>query len=114
MCSIEGTTDKRFNVEVFCQHNLSRGPDGTNTYIGRDIQFGHNLLKISPNQKNIPQPFVTDKGNVLCYNGEIYGLKDNVFDTEWLADRIENDVYNLDNYYGEDGEGDWGDGDERF
>ena len=91
MCSIEGTTDKRFNVEVFCQHNLSRGPDGTNTYIGRDIQFGHNLLKISPNQKNIPQPFVTDKGNVLCYNGEIYGLKDNVFDTEWLADRIENE-----------------------
>jgi len=91
MCSIEGTTDRRFNIEKFCQHNLSRGPDGTNTYIGRDVQFGHNLLKISPNQKNIPQPFVTDKGNVLCYNGEIYGLNENVFDTEWLADRIENE-----------------------
>ena len=89
MCSIEGTTDSRFDIELFCKLNKFRGPDDTNTYITRNIQLGHNLLSISPNKENIPQPFVTEKNNVLCFNGEIYGLEDNVFDTEWLANKIE-------------------------
>ncbi len=89
MCSIEGTTDDHIAIEYYCNLNKFRGPDSTNTYIGREIQLGHNLLKISPNQEDIPQPFVTDKGNVLCYNGEIYGLDELTFDTEWLAKKIE-------------------------
>ena len=89
MCSIEGTTDHDVNIEMFCLQNKFRGPDNTSTYLGRDIQLGHNLLKISPNHKDVPQPFVTKAGNVLCYNGEIYGLEDDVFDTEWLAQKIE-------------------------
>ena len=89
MCSIEGTTDNNFEIEVYCKYNKFRGPDSTNTYATREIQLGHNLLKISPNQFNTPQPFVTDNGNVLCYNGEIYGLGESTFDTEWLAKKIE-------------------------
>ena len=91
MCSIEGTTDHDVNIELFCLQNKFRGPDKTSTYISRELQLGHNLLEISPNKKNIPQPFVTDTGNVLCYNGEIYGLDDSTFDTEWLANKIEKD-----------------------
>lgn len=91
MCSIEGTTDSRYDIETFCNINSFRGPDDSNTYIGRGVQFGHNLLKIQPNQENLPQPFITNNDNVLTYNGEIYGLGDNVFDVEWLANKIEND-----------------------
>ena len=91
MCSIEGTTDPYVDIGKFCLYNKHRGPDDTNTYVSRGIQLGHNLLKIQPNQENIPQPFITEKGNVLTYNGEIYGLGDDTFDVEWLANKIENE-----------------------
>ena len=47
MCSIEGTTDSRYDIETFCNINSFRGPDDSNTYIGRGVQFGQmydNLL----------------------------------------------------------------------
>lgn len=89
MCSIEGFTGHaNFSIEQFTSFNKDRGPDDTNYYEDGHISLGHNLLKISPNNTSKVQPYVTDKGNVLCFNGAIYGIDDQ-WDTEWLANRIE-------------------------
>lgn len=90
MCSIEGTTNTDFDISQFTEINKNRGPDGTNFFKDDNVNFGHNLLAISPNPNNKVQPYVTRKGNVLLYNGEIYGLDDDVWDVEWLAHYIEN------------------------
>ena len=89
MCSIEGTTNPDFDISLFSDLNKCRGPDGTDFYKDENVNFAHNLLEISPNPKRKTQPFVTEKGNVLVYNGEIYGLGDDVWDVEWLANYIE-------------------------
>ena len=91
MCSIEGFTGPQpFTIEEYTKFNKDRGPDDTNYWKDDIVNFGHNLLAISPNDSNKIQPYVTDKGNVLIYNGEIFGLG-NTFDTEWLANKIENE-----------------------
>lgn len=89
MCSIEGTTNTSFDISKFTDINKCRGPDGTHFFEDENVRFGHNLLEISPNPTKKVQPFVTEKGNVLVYNGEIYGLKEDVWDVEWLANCIE-------------------------
>mgnify|MGYP003304148348 CR=1 FL=1 len=89
MCSIEGTTSPDFDIKLFAQANKCRGPDGTGYFKDNKVKFAHNLLAISPNPQQKPQPFITDKGNVLVYNGEIFGLQDNEWDVEWLANYIE-------------------------
>lgn len=91
MCSIEGFTGRNnFTIEQFTSFNKNRGPDDTNYFENGAISLGHNLLKISPNDTNKSQPYVTEQGNVLCFNGAIYGIDDQ-WDTEWLANRIEKD-----------------------
>ena len=89
MCSIEGTTNPNFDISEFAEINKSRGPDATEFYTDSSVRFAHNLLEISPNPKREKQPYITDKGNVLTYNGEIYGLGDDVWDVEWLATYLE-------------------------
>ena len=90
MCSIEGFTGPQpFTIEDFTKFNKDRGPDDTNHWDDGIVHLGHNLLAIAPQPKNKSQPYETDKGNVLCYNGEIYGLDPQIYDTKWLADRIE-------------------------
>ena len=89
MCSIEGTTNPDFDISTFTEVNKCRGPDGTEFFNDGKVNLAHNLLEISPNPKRKIQPFVTEKGNVLVYNGEIYGLGDDVWDVEWLANFIE-------------------------
>ena len=91
MCSIEGTTNTDFDISQFTEINKNRGPDGTNFFKDEEVNFGHNLLAISPNPTNKIQPYVSKKGNVLLYNGEIYGLDKDTFDVEWLADRLDNE-----------------------
>ena len=78
MCSIEGTTNTSFDISKFTDINKCRGPDGTHFFQDENVRFGHNLLEISPNPTKKVQPYVTEKGNVLVYNGEIYGLKEQV------------------------------------
>jgi len=90
MCSIEGTTNPDFDISTFTEVNKCRGPDGTEFFNDGKVNLAHNLLEISPNPKRKIQPFVTNNGNVLVYNGEIYGLGDDVWDVEWLANHIEN------------------------
>ena len=89
MCSIEGTTNPEFDIELFAQANKCRGPDSTGYFSDNHVRFAHNLLAISPNPHHKQQPYVTDKGNVLVYNGEIFGLRNDVWDVEWLANYIE-------------------------
>ena len=89
MCSIEGTTSPDFDIRLFAQANKCRGPDGTEYYHDDKVAFAHNLLAISPNPNKKSQPYVTDKGNVLVYNGEIFGLRNDQWDVEWLANYIE-------------------------
>ena len=92
MCSIEGFTGSQpFTIEDYTRFNKDRGPDATNYWQDDRVSLGHNLLAIAPQPPGKSQPFVTDKGNVLCYNGEIFGLESEIFDTEWLANKIEND-----------------------
>ena len=86
MCSIEGTTDKSVDIKKFTHFNKNRGPDGTNHFKDDWIQLGHNYLAISPNKENKIQPYVSPKGNILLFNGEIYGLPKGTFDTQWLAE----------------------------
>jgi len=89
MCSIEGTTNVDYDISIFSDLNKCRGPDGTHFFKDDKVNFAHNLLEISPNPKRKIQPYVTEKGNVLVFNGEIYGLNDNQWDVEWLANIIE-------------------------
>tara|TARA_B100000575_G_C23129002_1_gene654534 strand:+ start:608 stop:2332 length:1725 start_codon:yes stop_codon:yes gene_type:complete len=89
MCSIEGTTDKSVDIEKFTHFNKNRGPDGTNHFKDDWIQLGHNYLAISPNKENKIQPYVSPKGNILVFNGEIYGLPEGTFDTQWLAEYLD-------------------------
>ena len=89
MCSIEGTTDKSVNIKKFTDFNKNRGPDGTNHFKDDWIQLGHNYLAISPNKENKTQPYVSPKGNILVFNGEIYGLPPGTFDTQWLAEYLD-------------------------
>ena len=89
MCSIEGTTSPDFDIKLFAQANKCRGPDGSGYFKDGKVSFAHNLLAISPNPNHKQQPYVTDKGNVLVYNGEIFGLDHNKWDVEWLANFIE-------------------------
>ncbi len=89
MCSIEGTTNQLVDIKKFTRYNKSRGPDATHYWSDHWVQFGHNYLQISPNPERKTQPFVTPKGNVLLFNGEIYGLPEGTFDTEWLGNYLD-------------------------
>lgn len=61
-----------------------RGPDYSETYVDDFISLGHNLLHISgPTVEDAVQPYVTPKGNILAFNGQIYSLGE--FDTPYLA-----------------------------
>ena len=102
MCGIYGITEHnptfiRNYIDV-CRH---RGPDGSSIWHDEKITLGHNLLSIMGEPGNATQPWVTPKGNILVYNGEIfnyYDLKDKYkdfidtsgCDTELLAWGLDN------------------------
>jgi len=76
MCGIFGITEK--NPKLIkkiidkCSH---RGPDGNSIWSNDNLTLGHNLLSITSKPKDGLQPYVTQKGNVLTYNGEIFNYK---------------------------------------
>ena len=96
MCDISGFTGKGIvPIEQFGEINARRGPDGTNYYKSDDLSIAHSLLAISPNKDNIQQPYEDPRtGNVLAYNGEIYGLGDQ-FDTLHLAKLLADNRWGL-------------------
>jgi asparagine synthase (glutamine-hydrolysing) len=97
MCGIYGITQKN---EQFIQNYINicshRGPDGQGTWSNDSITLGHNLLSITDQPINSKQPWVTPRGNILIYNGEIFNYAElikkyttfqprTVCDTELLA-----------------------------
>ena len=105
MCGIFGITS--YNPELIktiinkCSH---RGPDGSDLFACDKVTLGHNLLAITSNPFDGKQPWISEKGNVLIYNGELFNYKNllNRFrskffqkttcDTEllsWLLDEFE-------------------------
>ena len=73
MCGIYGITDKNPKIikEIInkCSH---RGPNGSDIYIADNLTLGHNLLSITSNPNEGKQPWISKKGNILIYNGEIF------------------------------------------
>ena len=53
-----------------------RGPDNSNTYYDENVTLGHNLLSITDTPSQGIQPWKTNKGNILIYNGEIFNYHD--------------------------------------
>ena len=77
MCGIYGITkrDREF-VEKYikiCEH---RGPDGHDIWNDDHVTLGHNLLSITDQPAVSHQPWRTDRGNILIYNGEIFNYFD--------------------------------------
>ena len=77
MCGIFGITEKNpeliKNIINKCSH---RGPDGNSIWYNDSLTLGHNLLSITSKPKDGVQPFTTQRGNVLIYNGEIFNYND--------------------------------------
>ena len=98
MCGVYGISSPNKDIVKkmidTCQY---RGPDGNNIYIDDYVCIGHNLLSITDNPDQSLQPWLTPKGNILSYNGEIFNYSSlcekykNIFfpktkcDTELLA-----------------------------
>ena len=77
MCGIYGITQRN---EQFIQHYINtcshRGPDGQGIWSNDKITLGHNLLSITDQPSNSKQPWITPRGNILIYNGEIFNYSD--------------------------------------
>ena len=73
MCGIFGVTEDNpklvKSIMDKCSH---RGPDGSSIWSNDNLTLGHNLLSITSKPEDGTQPFITNMGNVLTYNGEVY------------------------------------------
>lgn len=89
MCAINGhtRTPDADLIRIMNATNSYRGPDATSTWLGEHVHLGHNLLTISGDTDSSVQPWVTRKGNILVYNGEMYDIEG--FDTEWVAEMLD-------------------------
>ena len=53
-----------------------RGPDDSGIYLDNKLSLAHKRLSIIDLSKNSSQPLVSEKGNLIIYNGEIYNFKE--------------------------------------
>ena len=73
MCGIYGITAKDHGfINQYIDKCNHRGPDGRGTWGDDTVTLGHNLLSIMANPGASRQPWITPKGNILVYNGEIF------------------------------------------
>ena len=105
MCGIYGITERNKklieSIILKCSH---RGPDGSGIHETDNLTLGHNLLSITSSASQAKQPWISDRQNVLIFNGEIFNYNDliNIYkdsflpkttcDTEllsWLFDNFE-------------------------
>ena len=72
MCGIIGTTDLKVNLEG--AHSLlhHRGPDANGSWQNAKIRLCHTRLSIIDLSEAGTQPMITDSGNAIVFNGEIY------------------------------------------
>ncbi len=77
MCGIYGITEKNEklikNIIKKCSH---RGPDGHDIFSTDNLTLGHNLLSITSKVNDGKQPWISERKNVLVYNGEIFNYDD--------------------------------------
>ncbi|MBD3252182.1 asparagine synthase (glutamine-hydrolyzing) [Candidatus Pacearchaeota archaeon] len=73
--AISGDYDKR-NVREAINLLSHRGPDDSGIYFDGKIAMAHKRLSIIDLNRRASQPFVSDKGNVIVFNGEIYNFKE--------------------------------------
>ena len=73
MCGIYGITAKDHGfINQYIDKCSHRGPDGRGTWGDDTVTLGHNLLSIMADPGVSRQPWITPKGNILVYNGEIF------------------------------------------
>ncbi len=106
MCGIYGISENNpkliSDIIKICQH---RGPDGNDIFNNEKITLGHSLLSITSNPAEATQPWKSQRGNILVYNGEIFNYKDliekyknkfkpkTICDTELLSWLLDNYSY---------------------
>lgn len=90
MCGLNGITwSDRNLIDRMNEATLYRGPDHTDVWGNESVTFGFNLLNISKGDPNYcKQPYVTRKGNVLMFNGQIYN-HGNDLDTHYLGEMMD-------------------------
>ncbi len=77
MCGIYGISEKNLSwVKSYMRKCHYRGPDNNDTYCDENVTLGHNLLSITDTPAQGIQPWKTNKGNILIYNGEIFNYYD--------------------------------------
>ena len=85
MCGIYGITARKPElIKSYISACSHRGPDGSDVWHDDYVTLGHNLLSITSTPVDGKQPWITDRGNVLVYNGEIFNyneLKETYKDT---------------------------------
>ena len=85
MCGFIGTTNKHL-AHIMLKKQEHRGPDALSFWGDAKIHLGHALLDITgAGQK---QPIVTDKGNIVMLNGEMYDSRI-PNDTVWLGKMLD-------------------------
>ena len=73
MCGVYGITDNNPSlVKKLIKKSAHRGPDGNSIWANNNLTLGHNLLSITSKPNEGKQPWVSEKGNVLVYNCEIF------------------------------------------
>ena len=76
MCGIYGITERNKKViENIIEKCSQRGPDGSGIHITDNLTLGHNLLSITSKSKDGKQPWISERENVLIFNGESSLLK---------------------------------------
>lgn len=82
MCGIAGIVDLKGTRDIdrdalqrMTDALTHRGPDGEGFFTAPGVGFGHRRLAIIDREGGA-QPFHTQSGEVLCYNGEIYNYKE--------------------------------------
>jgi asparagine synthase (glutamine-hydrolysing) len=105
MCGIYGITKKDVGlIQGYINTCSYRGPDGSHIWSDEYVTLGHNLLAITSEPLQGRQPWITDKGNILIYNGEIFNYQELISaynlqpktscDTELLAFLLDQDGIN--------------------
>ena len=89
MCGIYGiTANKPDLIKSYIKACSHRGPDGNDIWHDNDVTLGHNLLSITSEPQHGKQPWTTDKGNILVYNGEIFNYNELVHayrNSKWVG-----------------------------
>ena len=77
MCGIYGITENNPSlIRTMIDKCSHRGPNGSDIYSNDKLTLGHNLLSITSDVKSGKQPWISDRRNVLIYNGELFNYKD--------------------------------------